>query len=75
MASTFRGEGGKGSIKLVHHQNAVIFVFFNLYFLEYSVFTDSSFFLSSIQSQRSASCGLGSASFKLNLSSKTEKHN
>lgn len=27
MASAFCGEGGKGSIKLMHHQNAVGFCF------------------------------------------------
>lgn len=27
MGSTFHGEGGKGSIKLVHHQNALGFCY------------------------------------------------
>lgn len=44
VASVFCGDGGKGSIKLVHHQNGLCLLCFKLNFLESSDFMDSSFY-------------------------------
>lgn len=72
MASTFRGEGGKGSIKLLHHQNA-LGVFWFLTFISWNIqFSQIPPFLSRTQSWRSGICGLGSASFKHNFSFKAK---